>query len=72
MAGALKRSRKCLTAESAQYRDHGWDSFGHLNVIIAIEEALGITIANQEAWRLDNMKVIVQFFERHRVRTLGR
>ena len=72
VARALQRPRECLTEESAIYRDHGWDSLGHLNVIMAIEEALGIAIENEEAWQLKNMKVIAEFFERHHAGSSGR
>ena len=66
VAGALTRPRACVTEDSAKYRDHGWDSLGHLDVIMAIEEALGITISDDDAWELGSMKAISKFFQRHR------
>ena len=47
------------------YRDHGWDSFGHVSVILAIEGVLGVSIDNDEAWKLTTMKAISEFFNRH-------
>lgn len=66
VAEALDRPRNSLTEDSAIYREHGWDSLGHLNVILAIEGALGVSIGNDEAWRLKDMRAILDFFERHR------
>ena len=66
VARALKRPQEYVTEDSAKYRDHGWDSLGHLSVIMEIEEALGISIGNDDAWKLDSMKAISEFFERHR------
>jgi acyl carrier protein len=47
--------------ESAMYRDHGWDSFGHVSVIAALEEAYGISISNDEVTFLRTLKAIVEF-----------
>jgi len=49
--------------ESAMYRDHGWDSFGHVNVIVALEKAYGISISNDEMMILTTMKAIQQLHE---------
>ena len=61
---ALGCPRDSLSNESAMYRDHGWDSFGHVNVITALEEAYGISISNDEMMILTKMKSIVEFTER--------
>ena len=61
---ALSCPRDSLSIESAMYRDHGWDSFGHVNVITALEEAYGISISNDEMMILTKMKSIVEFTER--------
>jgi acyl carrier protein len=66
VAGALRRPRESLTEDSAMYREHGWDSYGHLSVILAIEKALGVSIDNDEAWGLKDMRAISEFFARHR------
>lgn len=65
VARALGRPRESLTNESAMYRDHGWDSLGHLGVIMGIEEALGMSIGNDEAWTLKNMEAISKLFKNH-------
>ena len=66
VAQALGGSRDSLSIESAMYRDHGWDSFGHVSVIVALEEAYGISITNDEMMTLSTMKAIVEFMERPR------
>jgi acyl carrier protein len=48
------------------YKDHGWDSFGHVSVIMALEKAFGISIPNNEIMTLTTMKAIVDFSERFR------
>ena len=64
VAKALQCPRDSLSLKSAMYRDHGWDSFGHVNVITALEEAYGISISNDEMMILTTMKSIVEFTER--------
>lgn len=66
VAQALGCPRDSLSMESAMYRDHGWDSFGHVSVIVALEEAYGISISNDEMMILTTMKAIVEFTERTR------
>jgi acyl carrier protein len=50
--------------ESAMYRDHGWDSFGHVSVMVALEKAYGISISNDEMMLLTTMQSIVELIER--------
>ena len=47
------------------YRDHGWDSLGHVNLISDIERVLQVTIDDDEAWKLTTMTAISEFFKRH-------
>ncbi len=63
VAQALRCPRESLSMESAMYRDHGWDSFGHVNVIVALEKAYGISISNDEMMILTTMKAIQQLHE---------
>ncbi len=65
VAKALKCQKDTLSIESAMYRDHGWDSFGHVNVITAIEEVLKVSIGNDEMLKLRTMTAIRDFFDRH-------
>lgn len=64
VAQALRCPRDSLSMESAMYKDHGWDSFGHVRVIVALEKAYGISISNNEVMILTTMKAIVEFTKR--------
>ncbi len=66
VAQALRCPRDSLSMESAMYRDHGWDSFGHVSMIVALEEAYGISIPDDEMMVLTTMKAIVELTERSR------
>jgi len=64
VATALRCRRETLTPESGMYRTHGWDSFGHVNVIVALEDAYGLSIPNDEILSLNTMKAIVERCQR--------
>ncbi|MGH7243407.1 MAG: acyl carrier protein [Phycisphaerales bacterium] len=66
VATALGHPQQEITLDSAMYRDHGWDSFGHLNVIMAMESAYGIVIEDTDVEKYKSMKAIVEFYERIR------
>jgi acyl carrier protein len=66
VANALGCSRASLSIDSAIYRDHGWDSFGHLRVILALEEAYGISIDNGEIEKYSTMREIHKLSEQFR------
>jgi citrate synthase len=68
VAAALGCEKESLTEKSGMYRDHGWDSFGHISVITAIESALGVRIDNDAALRLTTMTAINEFFEQLQAR----
>lgn len=64
VAQALGRPRASLTIESAMYRDHGWDSFGHLSVILALERVYGVRIGDAEVMLYRTMQAIVELHQR--------
>ena len=64
VAQALGRPRASLTNESAMYRDHGWDSFGHVSVILALERAYGIRIGDAEVKLYTTMQAITELHQR--------
>lgn len=70
VARALECARDSLSIDSAMYKDHGWDSFGHVTIIVALEEAYGVSIANDEIMNLKTMKAIVDFSKGVRGMTL--
>ena len=39
----------------------GWDSFAHLNIILAVENAFNLTISDEEAPELRNIGALVRF-----------
>jgi len=64
VAQALRCPRESLSVESGMYRDHGWDSFGHVSIIVALEEAYGISIPNDQIMSLTTMKAIVNLLDK--------
>ena len=63
VAKALGCSRVSLSIDSARYRDHGWDSLGHLRIVIALEEAYGISIDDEAIEKYATMRAIQQLYE---------
>lgn len=63
IAKALGCQKETLTIESGLNRHPDWDSFGHLNVILAIEEAYRIKIEDDEIMRFSDMREIVLFYQ---------
>jgi acyl carrier protein len=61
VATALELPREAVSLESRMYRDHGWDSFGHIGVIVALENALGIKISDEQTMQLKSMQSILEF-----------
>jgi len=49
-----------LTASQVE----GWDSLGHVRLVVAIERALGITLSTAEITGLANVGQLVQVIER--------
>ena len=66
VAEALRCEREDLSINSAKYRTHGWDSFGHLAVILALEQTYGISIDDASVEKYATMTAIVQLFENQR------
>ena len=71
VAGVLGCSKEELSEESEIYKHYGWDSFGHMEIIAALEEALGISIDDDEVLELTTMRAICELFDR-RYRTNGK
>jgi acyl carrier protein len=63
VAKALGCSPTSLSIDSAIYRDHGWDSFGHLSVILALEEAYGIRIDDNGVQKYTSMRAIQELYK---------
>jgi acyl carrier protein len=63
VAEALGCPRALLSLDSGMYKTHGWDSFGHITVIVALEAAYGISIPNEEMLSLNSIKAILKRFQ---------
>lgn len=63
VADAIGCDQEFLTIESAIYRDHGWDSFGHVSVITGLEEAYGTTIPDDDIEKYTTMKAIQEYYD---------
>jgi len=63
VAKALGCSSVSLSLDSAMYRDHGWDSFGQVSVITALEDAYGIHIDDDAIEKYVTMRSIQQLYE---------
>lgn len=63
LAGALECSRNSLDAESAMYRTYGWDSFGHLRVILDLEKAYGIEASEENFQKFKTLNAIQELYE---------
>lgn len=63
VAAALNCPRENVSMDSAMYRDHGWDSFGHVKVIVALESAYGIKIDDEAIERYATMRAIHQLYQ---------
>lgn len=61
VARALGCAPELLSMESAMYRHHGWDSFGHVAIISALETAYQTSIPNDRIATLVTMRSIIEF-----------
>lgn len=64
LAAALECPTDSLSSESAMYRDYGWDSFGHLRVILALEQAYGIEASESNFKKYTTLQAIQDLYER--------
>jgi len=63
VATALRCSPEELTVNSGKYHTHGWDSFGHLAVILELERAFSISIDDDSVEKYATMKAIIDLCE---------
>ena len=63
VAKALGCSPTSLSMDSAMYRDHGWDSFGHLSVIQALEKEYSIQMNDDEIQKYTSMRAIQELYK---------
>lgn len=63
VASALGCDPQSLSMNSGMYRDHGWDSFGHLCVVLALEKEYGIAIDDAVFESFKQMREIYKCYE---------
>lgn len=63
VAEALRCKPEEMTANSSMYHMHGWDSFGHIAVIQALERAYDISIDDDSVEKYVTMKAILELHE---------
>ena len=62
VAKAIGCNPDSLSEDSAMYRDFGWDSFGHLNIILALEHEYGIKIDDTAVELYKTMREILKCY----------
>jgi acyl carrier protein len=45
------------------YSDYGWDSFGHLQIILALESEYGIEVNDEAVEKYTTMRAILECYE---------
>jgi acyl carrier protein len=56
-----------LRADSTPQNTQGWDSMANLNLMAAVEEEFGVTIATRDVLKLRSLGEIQGFVEEHAV-----
>lgn len=71
VAEALKQPREAITIDAEIYRVHGWDSMGHIELILSLQKAYGITFDDDAVEKYKTMRSIVDLHEKFRSRGNG-
>ena len=69
IAAALECAPESLESEAALGRHPKWDSFGHLNLMMALEENYGIAITDETVERFASLEAIAARFNELRTQT---
>ena len=67
MASALNVSAGMITAASDQGNLAAWDSVGHVQLMVALEDAFGIELQIEDFAKLDSVRAILAYLETQRV-----
>ena len=62
VATALGCEKHTLTEESCMVNHPKWESLSHVSVIMEIESAYNIEIADEDVMKYDNMKAIINLY----------
>lgn len=66
VAEALSRPREAITVDSAIYRVHGWDSLGHIALLLSLQKSYGIPFDEAAAEKYTTMRAIIDLYDRLR------
>src|ERR1700733_5391170 len=64
VAEALEVRADTLTETSCMGEHPNWDSMNHISIIVALENSYEISIPNSEIMKYDNMKAIIELYEK--------
>ncbi len=62
-AGALRISRQDVPEQPLLGQTEGWDSLAHLNLILALEEALGRELNPEQVVEIESLDDVVAILE---------
>lgn len=66
VAEALRRPREVITIDSEIYRVHGWDSLGHIGLLLSLQKSYGIPFDEAAAEKYKTVRAIVELYDRLR------
>jgi len=65
IAGALKVSPTVITETTEPQDVSAWDSLGHLQVMMAVEQTFDLMLEVEDFARLNTVPVILQYLKEH-------
>lgn len=57
-------TKKDIKAENTRYDIPEWDSIGHLNLILELEDTLGVSFTKQEIEQMNAISDIILFLDK--------
>jgi acyl carrier protein len=63
MAPALNISADAITPASTQANLPAWDSLGHVNLMVALEDAFGIELQIEDFSKLGSVRAILEYLK---------
>jgi acyl carrier protein len=64
VARALQCPLETLRVDSGLNRHPKWDSMGHLEIIMALEQSYAIQISEETIRRFESMSTIIEYYEK--------
>jgi len=63
VADAIGCETEKLSVSSEMYRDFGWDSLGHVNVLLALEDNYGVVLDEVNVEKYKKLSEILKLYE---------